>query len=103
MNATLLISLLALVPTSALVAASLVLFTRSRNTGSFLQLFGAPCLVVVVLTHVFEALDLLPWMQWGRPHSVGHYVDLWSAVLGLTFVPAGYALRRMRRRRLTSA
>ncbi len=103
MNATLLKSLLALVPTSALCTASVVLFTRARSTGSFLQLVGAGSLVIVVLTHVCEALDLLPWMQWGRPHSVGHYLDLWGAVLGLTLVPAGYVLRRRRSRRLTGA
>ena len=103
MNGTLLRSLVALVPTSALLAASVIVYTRARSTGSLLQLVGAGCLVIVVLTHVFEALDLLPWMQWGRPHSVGHYVDMWSAVLGLTLVPAGYVLRRIRSRRLTSA
>ncbi len=48
--------------------------------------------MVVVLTHVSEALHLFPWMQWGLEHSVGHYLDLSGAVLGLTLFPIGYLL-----------
>ncbi len=103
MNATLLKSLLALAPTSALLVTAVIVFIRARSIGSFLQLLGAACLVIVVLTHLFEALGLLPWMGWGQQHSVGHYVDLWSAVFGLTLLPAGYVLRRLRRPRLTRA
>src|SRR2546428_4131442 len=100
MNATLLRSVLALVPTSALLVASLIMFTRARSTGSFLQVLGAACLVFVVLTHLFEALDLFPLIGWGRQHSV---VDLWSAVLGVTLLPTGYVLRRVRSRRVPGA
>jgi hypothetical protein len=46
--------------------------------------------MVVILTHVSEALYLFPWMQWGSPHSVGHYLDFGSAVLGLTLFTIGY-------------
>jgi hypothetical protein len=49
---------------------------------------------VVVLTHVCEALHLLPWMRWGEPDSAGHYLDLSSAALGLTLLTAGYVLDR---------
>ena len=59
---------------------------------SCLQLIGAGCLVVVVLTHVCEALHLFPWMHWGDEHSIGHYVDLGGAVLGLALFPVGYLL-----------
>jgi len=31
-------------------------------------------------------------MGWGNKSSLGHYVDLVSAVLGLTLFPAGYLL-----------
>jgi len=79
------------------------MFTRARSTGSFLQVLGAACLVFVVLTHLFEALDLFPLIGWGRQHSVGHYVDLWSAVLGVTLLPTGYVLRRVRSRRVPGA
>jgi len=45
---------------------------------------------MVVLTHLCEALGLFPWMHWGLKNSVGHYLDFWSATLGLTLFPAGY-------------
>jgi len=57
---------------------------------ALLQLLGAACLVAVVLTHLCEAFDLFPWMGWGLPDSVGHYLDLGSAVLGFTLFPIGY-------------
>src|SRR5437016_14275757 len=41
---------------------------------------------------------LLPWMQWGSNHSVGHYLDLGSAVLGLTLFPIGYLLHALTKR-----
>jgi len=55
-----------------------------------LQLVGAGCLVVVVLTHVAEAFKLFPIMGWGLPTSPGHYLDLISAVLGCTLLPLGF-------------
>jgi hypothetical protein len=90
MNATLLKALVALVPLCMLFCGSVLLFFRGRTVCSFLQLLGAGCLVVVALTHVCEAVHLFPWMNWGLEHSVGHYLDFWSAVLGLTLFPSGY-------------
>jgi len=81
MSATLLKALVALLPAGILFIGSVFLFGRERTPGSLLQIVGAGCLVVVVLTHLFEALHLFPWMQWGSEHSVGHYLDLGSAVL----------------------
>ncbi len=75
-----------------LFSGSAILFFRGRTLWSFLQLVGAGCLIVVVLAHISEALHLFPWMHWGLRHSVGHYVDFWSAALGLTLFPAGYLL-----------
>jgi len=98
MNATLSRALVALVPAGILFVGSVLLFLRERTLGSFLQPLGAGCLVVVILTHVFEALHLLPWMQWGSNHSVGHYLDLGSAVLGLTLFPIGYLLHALTKR-----
>jgi hypothetical protein len=83
-------TLIALVPASILLLGSVVLFVRERTFACFLQLLGASRLVVMVLTHVFEAFDLFPSMHWGREQSVGHYLDFWSAVLGLSLFPAGY-------------
>jgi hypothetical protein len=96
MSATLQIALLALVPMCMLFGGSAVLFSNAKTVASFLQLLGAGCLVIVVLTHLSEALHLFPWMNWGRPHSIGHYLDFWSAVLGLTFFPLGYLLHALK-------
>lgn len=88
-------ALVALVPVCMLFFGSLVLLARQKTVWSFLQLLGAGCLVIVVLAHLSEALHLLPWMNWGHPHSIGHYVDFWSAVLGLTLFPVGYLLNAL--------
>lgn len=82
----------ALLPIGMLVVGSAILFFRSKNVYSLLQLFGAACLLVVVITHLFEALHLFPGMGWGLEDSVGHYVDLASAVLGVTLFPVGYVI-----------
>jgi len=44
-----------------------------------------------VLTHVAEAFHLVPWMGWGLPDSPGHYVDLASAIGGVTLLALGLA------------
>jgi hypothetical protein len=98
MNATLSKALVALVPTCMLFFGSVALFIREKSVGSFLQLIGAGCLMVVVLVHVCEALHLFPWMHWGAEHSVGHYLDFGSAVLGLTLFPIGYLLHALSKR-----
>jgi len=84
--------LVASVPACMLFAGSLALFSRGRTLPSFLQLLGAGCLLVVVLVHICEALDLFPSMGWGLERSAGHYLDLVTAGLGLTFFPLGYLL-----------
>jgi hypothetical protein len=99
MNLTFLKALVALVPACMLFSGSVIWFRRGKTVFSFLQLLGAGCLVLVVLTHVSEALHLLPWMHWGLEHSVGHYLDFWSAVLGLTLFPIGYLLQAFAKRR----
>ena len=76
----------------------MILFLRRKSAWSFVQILGAGCLVVVVLTHVCDALRWLTWMRWGHEHSVGHYLDLWSAVLGVTLFPIGYFLHALARR-----
>jgi hypothetical protein len=66
-----------------------------------LQLAGFLFLVVVVLTHVAEKLDLFPGMRWVLPDSPGHYLDLVSAVLGGTLLITGVIIALARRRRRT--
>ncbi|HYM74880.1 MAG TPA: hypothetical protein VE377_02790 [Candidatus Dormibacteraeota bacterium] len=99
MNVTLLKALVVLVPGAMLLAGSIALFRRQRTVYSWLQLLGAGSLVVVVLTHVFEALHAFPWMGWGQESSLGHYVDLCSAIIAATLFPLGYLLHALRTRR----
>jgi hypothetical protein len=103
MNDTLLKGPVILVPACMLFSGSAVLFVRTKTVWSFLQLLGAGCLVVVVLTHICEALHLFPWMGWGLENSVGHYLDLSSAVLGLTLFPAGYLFHVLGKRHVDIA
>jgi len=86
-------------PTILLLIGAVVLFLREKTAASLVQVVGAGCLLVVVAAHVLEALQLFPWMQWGLPHSLGHYVDLWSAALGLTLFPVGYLSHALTLRR----
>ena len=65
---------------------------------AFLQLVGAGCLVLVVLAHICEAFGLLPWMGWGLADSVGHYIDLSSAILALTLFPIGFVWLALQRK-----
>jgi hypothetical protein len=102
MNPMLLKAFLAMVPASVLFVTSGVVLRRETSTASLVQLIGAGCLVIVVLTHVCEAVGLLPWMHWGQQHSFGHYVDFSSTVLGLTLVPAGVFMRQRRKRRVAA-
>jgi hypothetical protein len=95
MNPALAKALVASAPVAILFSGSSILFFRHKTLSSFLQLLGACCLVVVTLAHVCEALHLLPSMYWGQPHSVGHYLDMSSAVLGLTLFPIGYLLHAL--------
>lgn len=92
-------ALVALLPAGALFFGALLLVLRSRTASSLLQLLGAGFLVVVVLAHVSETFHLLPWMRWGQDDSPGHYLDLSSAILGLTMFPVGYLLHALSRKR----
>jgi hypothetical protein len=89
---------IALIPAGMLFLGSIVLFFRAKTFSCFLQLIGAACLVVVVLAHICEAFHLFSWMHWGREHSVGHYLDFWSVVLGLLLFTGGYLLHSLTKR-----
>jgi hypothetical protein len=86
------------IPTCILFSGAAVLFFKLKTACSSLQLLGAGCLMVVMLAHVCETLHLLSWMHWGAPDSIGHYIDFWSAVLGLTMFPAGYLCHALTKR-----
>jgi hypothetical protein len=93
MSFALLKSLAVLIPVSILFARSTVTFTKERTLPSALQFFGVACLVVVVLAHICEALELFPLMGWGERDSRGHYLNLAGTILGLALLPLGYLLR----------
>jgi uncharacterized membrane protein len=98
MDITLVKPLVALIPACMLFAGSVALLFRCKTVGCILQVLGAGCVVVVVLAHVSGALHLFPSMHWGDERSVGHYLDLSSAVLGITLFPLGYLLHGLARR-----
>ena len=82
----------ALIPVCALFTGSVIIWLRRKSISSFLQCLGATGLVIVVLTHVFEAFRLFPSMRWGSQHSVGHYLDLSCAILGVALFSLGYLI-----------
>lgn len=56
---------------------------------------GVAFLAIVIFTHVAEHWRIFPAMGWGLPNSPGHYLDLSSAVLAVTFLLAA-ALRNLK-------
>lgn len=94
MNAAILKGLLALAGAAIFVAVSAALFVTRRDLGSALLASGIGWFAVMALTHFFEAFSILPAFGWGRPHSVGHFIDLAAAVLGITFVTLGFLVHR---------
>lgn len=100
MNPTVTKAMIVLLPVSILFSGALLTFVRRIATSSFLQLLGAGCLLMVAFAHLCEGLHWFSWMQWGMEHSAGHYLDLITAVLGLTLFPVGYlfhALSKVKR------
>jgi hypothetical protein len=93
MNAPILKGTLALVTACVFFAVSAAVFLTRRNLGSALQALGLGCFGVMALTHVLEAFSILPTFGWGRPHSVGHRIDLMAALLGVTSLTTSFFLR----------
>ena len=94
MSASALKGLLALVAACVFLGVCVVLFLTRRGLSSTLQALGIGCFGVMALTHVFEKFSILPDLGWGRPHSVGHFIDLAAALLGVTLVTTGFLLWR---------
>jgi hypothetical protein len=80
---------------SVVFSASVVSFSGGKTVCSFLHLLGAGCLLAVGLCHVCEGLHLFPRMHWGFQGSLGHYLDFYSCLLGVTLFPAGFIGRRL--------
>jgi hypothetical protein len=85
---------------AGLLGLSVVRLARAKTLSALLQLLGACCLIIVVLTHIAEALRIWPSMGWGEPHSVGHYVDLLSALVGVALLITASAVWVLRRAHL---
>jgi hypothetical protein len=77
-------------PIGAVFWVSALALARDRTGWRALQLSGAACLAMVVLTHIAEAFHLISVMGWGLANSAGHYLDLVSAVLGVTLLSLGF-------------
>lgn len=96
MSAHTFVTLLGLgVPIFVLLCGAAALFSQRKTISSLLQLLGASGLMVVLLTHIAEAFELLSWMHWGSEHSAGHYIDLGGAILGLILFPIGYLIHAL--------
>ena len=84
---------------AAAFVASAIAVARERTWWSLLQLLGACLLALVILAHVAETFGLFPSMGWGRRDTMGHYIDLVSALGGSILLPTGYIGRRVRVKR----
>ena len=62
---------LALLPASLLLSGSIIMFFRGKTQVLFMQLVGAGCMVVVVITHMCEALHLVRGTFWRRAPPPG--------------------------------
>ena len=87
------------IPVSAILFVTVMGYARERDSWRLLQVAGAVSLLIVVLAHIAEAFHLVPWMRWGESDSPGHYLDFFSAVLGLTLLPLGYLFHMLNRRK----
>lgn len=85
-------------PSGLLFTAACILFLRAKTAATSLQWAGSVCRVWVAVFHIFEAPEVLPQMGWGQEGSVGHYLDMTCAVLGVGLFSVGYLLGAIGRR-----
>lgn len=98
MDSTLVRALVALVPILVLLFGAATLYARTKAASALAQVLGAACFIEIGLAHVCEALDLFPSMGWGARGSIGHYLNLASAVLGSGLFLIGYVCHALTRR-----
>src|SRR6476659_192639 len=91
-------SALAFALTATLWAGASLRFRHRRSAAAGLLVLATVCFLVVALTHVFESLAIMPAAGWGQPHSVGHYLDLAAALLGVAATVAAVLATLLRRR-----
>jgi hypothetical protein len=95
-NPTLAWAVIALVLAGSVCVVTGRAFRRTRALGSLFETIGAAGLAVLGVTHLCEALHLLPWMQWGMEGGPGHYLNLASLAVAITLLPLGYLFARRR-------
>ena len=78
--------------TVVLFVCLLLVHQRHRSRASTLLVLAALCFIVVSLTHVFEAHRVLTALGWGRPDTLGHYIDLAAAVSAMGFAVVGFVI-----------
>jgi hypothetical protein len=78
--------------------ASIESYAEDKTAMALTQLVGAAFLLVMIFAHVSEAFAFIPSLGWGRPNTLGHYIDLVSAIAGSILLPIGYLGRRYGRR-----
>lgn len=83
----------------SLLVVAVVCYRRRWSRSVALLISAAGCFIIVATVHVFEALSIFPAAGWGRPGSVGHYVDLGAAVLG-TLLLSGAIVAGLGRQRV---
>ena len=98
MNATLVVALVIGVPILLLFILAGQRFVRTPTLSGLFLVLGAGSLLVMVLTHVAEALHLFLFMGWGQRRSPGHYLDLGSIYVGIAFLVAASLCPLLRRR-----
>ena len=86
------------VPVCIVFGASVWSFAEEKTGIALTQVVGAALLLVVIFAHLSEVFGLVPSLGWGRPNTLGHYIDLVSAIAGAILLPVGYFGRRHARR-----
>jgi|SRR5580658_10493842 hypothetical protein len=99
MNAVVLKGLLALGASCAFLCVSAARLWTRRGFGSTLQALGLACFAFMALTHVFEAFSIFPSLGWGQPRTLGHFIDLVAALLGITLVATSFVILYVRQSR----
>jgi hypothetical protein len=79
----------------AAFVVSVAQFAKKQAVSSCLRLIGTVLLLVVVIAHLAEKFQWLEWMSSGLPDSPGHYIDLVSAILGVSLFSGGLLLPRL--------
>ena len=77
-------------------------FAKEKTALAMAQLVGAGLLLVVIFAHACEAFGFIPSLGWGRRGTLGHYIDLVSAIAGSVVLALGYFGRWIMRRLISS-